>query len=65
MIKFFSTLSFCAGLLFLALAYFNAPGASPVEAAEGASACRVMEVALDEGYGVSRTELRKICKPAS
>ena len=34
-----------------------------VVAAEGASApvCRVVEVALDEGYSVSRTETREVC----
>ena len=64
MTKFVSTIGFCTGLLILGLAYFTAPGASSVEAREGAAACHVQEVALDEGYGVSRTELRKVCPPA-
>jgi hypothetical protein len=61
MAKLVSTLTFCAGLLILTLVYFNAPGASPVEAAEGGAICRAVEVALDEGYGVTRTELREVC----
>ena len=60
MTKFVSALSFFAGLMIIGLAYFNAPGAGPVAAREGAS-CRTVEVALDEGYGLSRTELRQVC----
>ena len=63
MTKFVSALGFCLGLVLLAAAYFNAPVASPVEARESAG-CRVIEVALDEGYGVSRTQLRRVCDSA-
>lgn len=61
MTKIASALGFCLGLVLLVAVYFNAPGAGPVEAREGAS-CRMIEVALDEGYGVSRTELRRVCE---
>jgi hypothetical protein len=41
--------------------YLNAPGAAPVSAQEESSACRLVEVAIDEGYGISQTETRSIC----
>lgn len=64
MTKIFSAVGFCAGLLILGLAYFNAPGAGPVEARERGRVCGVIEVAVDAGYGISQVELRKVCAAA-
>jgi hypothetical protein len=61
MTKTLSVFGLCASIALLALVYFNAPGASRVEAREDASACPTAEVALDEGYGVSLTETRTVC----
>lgn len=39
-----------------------APGSTEVEAREEASAnCRTIPVSLDEGYSISRIEMRKVC----
>jgi hypothetical protein len=57
--KVLSTLGFCALMIVI---YLNAPSASSVEAHEdGVSSCRSIEVAIDEGYGVSQTEVRSVC----
>ena len=46
----------------MAALYLNAPSAGPVEARdEAADGCRRMEVAVDEGYGVTLTTLRPVC----
>ncbi len=46
----------------MAALYLNAPSAGPVEAREDAAdGCRMMEVAVDEGYGVTLTTLRPVC----
>jgi len=50
----------CTAALMAAL-YLNAPSAGRVEAREPADGCRMMEVAVDEGYGVTLTTLRPIC----
>lgn len=57
MTKIVSAIGLCLGLFVLTMAYFTAPGS--VEARE--SDCTVKEIALDEGYGVTRTEIRAIC----
>ena len=61
MIKHIKTIGLGAGLLILGFIYFNAPGAGTVAAHEGVSICEIKEIALDEGYGVSRVEVRKVC----
>ncbi len=61
MIKIVSTLGFCLGILILGIVYFNGFGGSAVVAAEEVSSCKMVDVPLDEGYGVSRTELRWVC----
>lgn len=63
MAKLLSTLGFF-GFVLLATAYLNAPSAGPVQANEDhpQSNCHMAEVALDEGYGISRTEIRSVCE---
>jgi hypothetical protein len=54
----------CMGAFALALAFFLlTPVNGPVEAREDAAAatCRTMEVALDEGYSVSRVVTQRVC----
>ena len=49
----------------MAALYLNAPSFGPVEAREDkAQGCPMMEVAVDEGYGVTLTTLRPICVKA-
>ena len=62
MTKLLSTLGFFGCALMLVV-YLNAPAAGPVEAREEApaAACQTVEVAIDEGYGISQTEKRTIC----
>ncbi len=48
----------------IAALYLNAPSAGSVEARETANGCRMMEVAVDEGYGVTLTTLRPVCAKA-
>jgi hypothetical protein len=60
MMKLLSTLGFF-GFVLIGAFYLNAPGAAPVSAQEESSACRLVEVAIDEGYGISQTETRSIC----
>jgi hypothetical protein len=39
-----------------------APGSTKVEAREdGAGPCRMVPVSLDEGYSISRIEMRQVC----
>ena len=46
----------------MAALYFNAPSPGPLEAREDkAGGCRMQEVAVDEGYGVTLTQLRPVC----
>ena len=46
----------------MAALYLNAPSSGPVEAQEQkAGDCRMVEVAVDEGYGVTLTMLRESC----
>ena len=54
----------CMGAFGLALAFFLlTPVNGPVEAREDAAAanCRSIEVALDEGYSVSRVVIQRVC----
>ena len=48
-----------AGLM--AALYLNIPSAGPVEAREEKAGCRMVEVAVDEGYGVTLTMAREVC----
>lgn len=59
-----------SGILFatvVALSLFGAslflftPGATQVEAREEAANCRMEPVSLDEGYSISRIEMRQVC----
>jgi hypothetical protein len=63
MTKFLSTLGFFGCALMMGV-YLNAPAAGPVEAREdmpAAAACHAVEVAIDQGYGISQTEIRTVC----
>ena len=57
-------LGLVASATLMAALYLNAPSAGPVEARETAKNCRMMEVAVDEGYGVTLTTLRPVCDKA-
>ena len=49
----------------MAALYLNAPSVSSVEAREDkAGGCPLVEVAVDEGYGVTLTTLRPLCVKA-
>ena len=61
----FSMLGLAGTAALMAALYLNAPSAGPVEAREDqASGCRMVEVAVDEGYGVTLTMLRQVCAKA-
>jgi hypothetical protein len=47
--------------LFGASLFLFTPGAMQVEAREEAASCRMEPVALDEGYSISRIEMRQVC----
>jgi hypothetical protein len=55
------TISFLALALVLGAGAFAVAG--PQERAEAAQDCTSREVPLDEGYGVTRVELREVCVP--
>ena len=60
-----SMLGLASSAALMAALYLNAPSAGAVEARDGAAdGCRMMEVAVDEGYGVTLTMLRPICAKA-
>ncbi len=62
MTKLLSTFGFFAGVALLALAFLNPPSVGPSQAREdSASACRTVEVPLDEGYGITKVESREVC----
>jgi len=66
MARLISILGLFVGCAILAIAMAGSPRSSEIEAHEnGASMrtenCRMEEVLLDEGYGVSRKELRRVC----
>jgi hypothetical protein len=62
MIKLISVLTFTLVLSAAALAFLGLPG-TDAEAAHKAVAvnCPLQEVALDEGYGITRMEMRPVC----
>jgi hypothetical protein len=57
MLKKISVFAISVGL-FAGAAFFIASGPSGVQAQEDALACAARPVALDEGYGVTRVEMR-------
>lgn len=62
MIRFLTLLGFlgAAGLLTLASLYPLSMGAS--QARESAARCQNIEVPVDEGYGISQVETRRVCE---
>lgn len=74
MAKLIFALGIVIGLAILAIAVTAGPESSGVEARESAphsgktraalmskGSCSLREVALDQGYGISRTIVRKVC----
>jgi hypothetical protein len=62
MTKVLSTFGFCAGICLLTLAFLNPPAVGSLQAREKmASTCRMVEVPVDEGYGITQTETREVC----
>ena len=59
MTKLVSALGLLVALSLGAIAFVGLPGGSDVMAGETARACAPGEVALDEGYGVSRLVARE------
>jgi hypothetical protein len=67
MIKTISVLACVTGLALILAAFVRAPNLGRVEAHETAvssDGCSLREVALDEGYGVSRKVMRRVCGPS-
>jgi hypothetical protein len=69
MAKVVFVLGFGIGLAILAIAMTGSPQASgvtapDVHAAMSAAHCSLHEVALDEGYGISRKVLQRVCPVA-
>ena len=60
----FSMLGLAGTAALMAALYLNAPSLGPVEAREQTGGCRMVEVAVDEGYGVTLTMLRQVCAKA-
>ena len=62
-LKFHPGLGFALGLALVVAAMLAAPrqGHLVFAAAAGAADCPLTEVALDEGYGLSRVALRPVC----
>jgi hypothetical protein len=60
---FKSIFGFVIGVILIGVALASIPGIVGVSAGEDAvsGACPVTEVALDQGYGVSKVELRHVC----
>jgi hypothetical protein len=57
------SLGLVASALALGLTLLVMPVSGPVEAREEVAAdCRVVKVALDEGYSISRVEERRVCE---
>jgi hypothetical protein len=66
MARLVSVLGLCVGCAILAIAMAGTPHSSEIEGHDTdtsirAENCRMEEVMLDEGYGVSRKELRRVC----
>lgn len=54
---------FAASLgIFAAVGFFLADGETQLQAHEDHRACPPRAIALDEGYGVSRIEMRPVCE---
>ncbi|MGP0059189.1 MAG: hypothetical protein ACLPID_07890 [Beijerinckiaceae bacterium] len=69
MVRLVSILGLFVGCAIVAIAMAGTPRSGDVEAHENDTSartenCRVEEIPLDEGYGVSRKELRRICTTA-
>ena len=63
MIKLVSFLTFAFILGAAAFGWLSPPGTEAVSAHEDiTSGCPLSQVALDEGYGVTRTEMRPVCR---
>jgi hypothetical protein len=55
-------LGFVLGITLIGLALMSVPGIVGVRASEETTAsCPMAEVSLDQGYGVSGVELRRVC----
>lgn len=61
MYKVLSILGFLAGFGLLAAFFFNPGAVDSSQARESMNGCRTVEVAVDEGYGVSATAPRLVC----
>ena len=62
MIKLISLLTFVLVLGAFALVFLSLPDTNAEAAREGvASPCPLQQVALDEGYGVTRMAMRPVC----
>jgi hypothetical protein len=66
MARLVSVLGLCVGCAILAIALAGTPRSNEIETHETDTSirtenCRMEEVLLDEGYGVSRKELRRVC----
>ena len=61
--KLASALGLSAALAALGLFFLTPSGAASVEAraSDGPAHCQTVETAIDEGYGVSRTEKHRVC----
>jgi hypothetical protein len=63
MVKLISLLTFAFILGAAAFGWLSPPGTDAVAAGEDiTSPCPLSQVALDEGYGVTRTEMRPVCR---
>lgn len=56
-----SVLGFALGLAVIFAAYMGTQDTSVAETQPGDGGCVAQKVALDEGYGVTRTETRVVC----
>jgi hypothetical protein len=69
MARVVSLLGLFIGCALVAIALVGSPPSGDVEAREGGPGirshnCRMVEILLDEGYGVSRKEQREVCAEA-
>jgi hypothetical protein len=56
-----SILGFVLGIALIGLALMSVPSIVGVRASEETASCPMVEVSLDQGYGVSSVELRPVC----
>jgi hypothetical protein len=69
MTKTFAVLALLVTAIIVAASFFGVPGPSVLqaqedqraEAADAGGNCRLIDVALDEGYGVTRRAVRRDC----